>query len=564
MKETKLIALLFMVTSIALCHETQTKAEEIGYASSDEIYQQGGIVKESSVHNGVAKRYLSDVQNLTNLTAEDVLYQGLKNASEIIDLTQYKLTPDDLQTLFSKVLNDNADLFYVGNRWSYYPSGGYVTRVLPTYTMSGDELQEAKNVFDSEIQKILKGVNDSWSDLEKALYFNDYICTHFAYDTDYQIYDAYGFLTQKKGVCQAYTLLYGYLLKQEGIESTTANSSAMNHIWNVVSIDGNWYHVDVTWNDPLRSSNDIPGYAGHENFLRNDTGIGSTGHYSWVCDVTSTDTKFENAFWTSVTDVFVYEENQWYYLQENRNSASIHLCDINALTVGDSLYTITDKWMASGGSYWVGAFSGFGGYDGKLYFNTPDSIYAYDIQNHKASEIYTPPLGSDQDLYGCYLIDNVIYYCASTSPTNALTVTGTYVIDDSVDISDLTVKISDTENWIICSGNIINAEKVEKYLGTTISVWNGDTLVQDDQPIATGYILQMDGKSYTLVIKGDVNGDSQRNIMDMQKIQRSLLQIENLSGVNYEAARVRQDRDSLSILDMQQIQRYILQLITIL
>ena len=49
MKETKLIALLFMITSIALCHETQTKAEEIGYASSDEIYQQGGIVKETGV-----------------------------------------------------------------------------------------------------------------------------------------------------------------------------------------------------------------------------------------------------------------------------------------------------------------------------------------------------------------------------------------------------------------------------------------------------------------------------------------------------------------------------------
>ena len=26
-----------------------------------------------------------------------------------------------------------------------------------------------------------------------------------------------------------------------------------NHIWNAVYLDGNWYHLDLTWDDPVTS-----------------------------------------------------------------------------------------------------------------------------------------------------------------------------------------------------------------------------------------------------------------------------------------------------------------------
>ena len=49
----------------------------------------------------------------------------------------------------------------------------------------------------------------------------------------------------------------------------------MNHIWNLIKIDGKWYHVDVTWDDPIM---DKPGRVKHDNFLRSDDGIKDTDH----------------------------------------------------------------------------------------------------------------------------------------------------------------------------------------------------------------------------------------------------------------------------------------------
>lgn len=43
-------------------------------------------------------------------------------------------------------------------------------------------------------------------------------------------------------------------------------SSSMNHAWNLIQIDGNYYHVDVTWDDPLQ---DRLGYVWHNSYTNN-------------------------------------------------------------------------------------------------------------------------------------------------------------------------------------------------------------------------------------------------------------------------------------------------------
>ena len=54
------------------------------------------------------------------------------------------------------------------------------------------------------------------------------------------------------------------LLDRVGISSIMVTSYDMNHAWNLVNIDNEWYHVDTTWDDPV-------GYSGatrHTYFLR--------------------------------------------------------------------------------------------------------------------------------------------------------------------------------------------------------------------------------------------------------------------------------------------------------
>lgn len=68
----------------------------------------------------------------------------------------------------------------------------------------------------------------------------------------------YGALVEAKGVCEAYSRAYKYILDDLGIENILVTGTAVNstgvseeHMWNYVKVNGKWYAVDVTWDDPI-------------------------------------------------------------------------------------------------------------------------------------------------------------------------------------------------------------------------------------------------------------------------------------------------------------------------
>lgn len=97
------------------------------------------------------------------------------------------------------------------------------------------------------------------SDYERALALHDWLVTHTAYDTSYTHYGSEGVLFHGTGVCNAYTLTYSRLLSAVGVSSITVSGTATNrnsgnsggHAWTLVKLDGVWYHVDTTWDDPI-------------------------------------------------------------------------------------------------------------------------------------------------------------------------------------------------------------------------------------------------------------------------------------------------------------------------
>jgi len=66
-------------------------------------------------------------------------------------------------------------------------------------------------------------------------------------------YQPYGPLIQGKGVCLGYAETFRLLMDMAGIECITVTGAAFmsreNHAWNMVKLDGEWYCVDVTWDD---------------------------------------------------------------------------------------------------------------------------------------------------------------------------------------------------------------------------------------------------------------------------------------------------------------------------
>jgi transglutaminase/protease-like cytokinesis protein 3 len=110
---------------------------------------------------------------------------------------------------------------------------------------------------------------------------NDWICINTRYDTSYTDATAYDALVGGSGVCDAYSKLFALFMERYGIEWRMLTSEAMDHSWNQVRIDGQWLHVDVTWNDPIP---DERGRALRDYLLLTDDEIMNADepHYDWT------------------------------------------------------------------------------------------------------------------------------------------------------------------------------------------------------------------------------------------------------------------------------------------
>ena len=85
---------------------------------------------------------------------------------------------------------------------------------------------------------------------------NDWICKHVDYD--WRVNDpkalvfywtAYDGLRHSICVCEGYADIFQIFMNELGIRGYRLGSNKLNHIWNVVVLDGVPTHVDVCWND---------------------------------------------------------------------------------------------------------------------------------------------------------------------------------------------------------------------------------------------------------------------------------------------------------------------------
>lgn len=106
------------------------------------------------------------------------------------------------------------------------------------------------------------------SDYEKALWFHDWLINNARYDSSLSYYSSDGVLLRGTGVCDSYSKALVKLLNATGVDCTYYSSSEMYHSWNKVNMDGEWYFVDATWDDPVVSGSTaaVSGYENHIYF----------------------------------------------------------------------------------------------------------------------------------------------------------------------------------------------------------------------------------------------------------------------------------------------------------
>lgn len=176
--------------------------------------------------------------------------------------SRYPITPSELTTVFDCYRFDYPQHFWLDlstGSYSYSYSGNTVLSVVLRYSLTGSALDEARRAFESAAADMLKGLDAGMSEAERELVLHDRLVGAVSYDTTFSkphIYDAYGALVGHTAVCEGYARAMQYLLYQAGIQCLIARgvSKGEAHAWNVVKIDGAYYHLDPTWNDPISSA----------------------------------------------------------------------------------------------------------------------------------------------------------------------------------------------------------------------------------------------------------------------------------------------------------------------
>jgi len=291
--------------------------------------------------------------------------------------------------------------------------------------------------FDSYVQAIVDLIPDSYSDYEKVLFINDYLCTNYKYDTRYHthnaaklhISNAYDFFKEGTGVCQAYTLAFMAIMDELGIRCDSVASEEMNHIWNLVELNDKWYHVDVTWNDPCANiyDTDTLGKATHEYFLLSTEEIQNKEKPHYDFDVENLGYEFGTEFddveidlSKSLKSSFIELNGIWYNTGYNDANQTCGLYafnspDISTITNDDlktPLYQM-DTWNPSPIGYYASSFSYLAKYGNTILFNTPTSICVFD--GNEVAELYIPEKEVDEKIYGFTVKDDKLLIQLATS-----------------------------------------------------------------------------------------------------------------------------------------------------
>lgn len=415
----KCLSLILSISLIMCC--------TIYSASAENTTQLQGTVTIDSFKAGGSSLFPSGSAKDQYPRAYSAIVNAIKSFNSSVTLTAFSIpflsgvdqTQQPIYLLYSEILDNNPELFYASKTFSYFAeeifSNKIVTKIQLEYTVNEAEYANMKNQFNEQTNQLVALTNDTMSEAQKALVLHDALANKCEYDVGVNTnteganaYNAYGALVQNKAVCQGYAYAYKHLLDQVGIESQIVTSSELNHAWNLVKIDNNYYHVDVTWDDPVP---DILGNVYHTYFLLSDSSIQQSGDYKTahtgytLDDVAASNTKYDDYFWGDVESSFQNIGNKWYFVNTAGQLVSTDLDFSNQVVIR----TLTKNWMYSNNIRYSLYFGKILQYGGNLYYNLANSIYKVDLDGASDQLICTMGNYPANQIFGIKTLDNILY-----------------------------------------------------------------------------------------------------------------------------------------------------------
>lgn len=254
--------------TILLKNNTGVKTDKFNRIDNFQKHMTNGLTADQAV---VLNQILTGIENFeTNINIKDDVLK--------------KDDIEDLKSLFVLVKIACIENSSVSSSYKYAGNSEYITAIKLTYTKSKVKAQSEKNQLNQKVNSILKGMTSDMSEFEKVEYIHDYIneiCVYGESETNNHD-SAYGCLVEGQAVCEGYSKAFLLLCDRAGINSTivtgtalSSNGESVSHMWNMVMIDGLWYHIDLTWDDPTLNPPDR-NYVRYDFFNVTDNEISKT------------------------------------------------------------------------------------------------------------------------------------------------------------------------------------------------------------------------------------------------------------------------------------------------
>ena len=291
------------------------------------------VVEEEEVEEEEEKELDNGSSNDTTETSDSqAVYDLLKKAmlqsdGSKFDISKYKLSVDEVENvIWKKVIDDNY-LEYVaqnGIRVCVIPKNGYAYQFY-LLNINADYENCLKKVKAS-VNKYLDQVDNKMTDVEKVLLAHEFIVDNTQYKAaNSASYRAAGPLADGYGVCAGYSGAMITLLHFVGIEAYEVIGQGMNHEWIYVKLDGEYYHIDPTWDDTRKGTDAV--YQ-HRFLIRNDDEFSTISagevHRNWFSNdidtVKCSSQRFTNWYVHDVAGSMHYYNGMWYYRDVKTNS----------------------------------------------------------------------------------------------------------------------------------------------------------------------------------------------------------------------------------------------------
>ncbi|MCM1329369.1 MAG: hypothetical protein NC253_07990 [Ruminococcus sp.] len=251
------LAVMTFMPAMSGCRGKEPAAGDIHVYSngtSAVVWEQNVSVSENGADFYVPEGMSTDHYKTTALNDEErELYDKvLRDLGGMKERVTLEVDSDILQKVLEIIRFEQLAYFHVADRYIDFNKQTQLFEVVYKYRFTADEISSMNIASERAAREIMDMITPDMDDYDKIKLFHDYLVLNCENDTESPYSDTiYGALVQKKALCEGYSKAFSYLCNLAGIENTIVTGiTTVPHMWNMVKLGGNWYHVDVTWDNP--------------------------------------------------------------------------------------------------------------------------------------------------------------------------------------------------------------------------------------------------------------------------------------------------------------------------